>query len=76
MNVNLTEKLSKATLKYIEKTAVFIATPMKKHIQQFFLQKGAFFCHFVDRDVVGLMRKYNLLTGDTSQISIFFPYIR
>ena len=32
MNVNLTEKLSKATLKYIEKTAIFIATPMKKHI--------------------------------------------
>ena len=76
MNVNLTEKLSKATLKYIEKTAVFIATPMKKTYLAVLFTEGCFFCHFVDRDVVGLMPKYYLLTGDTSQISIFSPYIR
>ena len=53
------------------KTAIFIATPMKKHIYQFILPKGVL-CQFVDRKVVTLIPKYYLLAGDTSQVSVFF----
>ena len=43
----------------------------KKYIQQFTLPK-VFFCKFVDRIFAGLMPKYYLLAGDSSQVSIFF----
>ena len=56
------------------KTVDFMVTPMKKYLAVHFT-KG-FFCQFVDRKVVGLMPKYYLLPEDTSQGSIFFPYIR
>ena len=54
----------------LTKTAIFKVKPMKKHIQQFILPQSVF-CQFVDRKVVGLMPKYYLLAGDTSQVSIF-----
>ena len=54
----------------LTKTAIFIATPMKKQLAVHFTT--GCFCQFVDRKVVGLMPKYYLLTGDTSQVSIFF----
>ena len=39
------------------------------------LTKGYFiFCRFVDRKVVGLMPRYQLLAGDAGQISIFSLY--
>ena len=41
------------------------------HEKTFILPKGVFFCQFVDRKVMGLMPKYYLLAGDTSQFSIF-----
>ena len=60
-------------VRQLTKTAIFIATPMKKHIQQFisFYQR-MFFCQFVDIKVMGLVPKYYLLAADTSQVSIFF----
>ena len=45
------------------KTAIFIAAPMKKNLFSI--------CQFVDREVMGLVRKYYLLPGYTSQVSIF-----
>ena len=47
-----------------------MATPMKKHIKQFISSKAVFVS--LDQKVVGLMPKYYLLAGDTSQVSIFF----
>ena len=44
-----------------------IAALMKKQ----FYQK-VFFCQFVGRKVMGLVPKYYLLAGDTSQVSTFF----
>ena len=52
----------------------FIATPMKKTYLAVHFTKVCF-CQFADRKVVGLMPKYYLLAGDTSQ-GFFFPYIR
>ena len=48
---------------------------MKKHIKQFILPQGVF-CQFVGRKGTGLVTKYYQFAGDTSKISIFFPYIR
>ena len=59
-------------MRQLTKEAIFTATPMKKHIKQFNLPKGVFSCQFVDRKVMGLVPKYYLLAGDTSQVSIFF----
>ena len=56
----------------LTKTAIFIATLMKKYIQQFILLKVISFFQFVDRKVVGLMSKYYLYAADTTQVSIFF----
>ena len=58
-------------MRKITKTAIFIATPMKKHIQQFILPIGVFLSEF-DRKVMDLVPKYYLLAGDTRQVSIFF----
>ena len=44
---------------------------MKKTYLAVHFTKGCFFCQFVDTNVVGLMPKYYLLAGDTSQVSIF-----
>ena len=55
----------------LTKTAIFIATPMKKHLAVLFT-KECFFCQFVDIKVMGLVPKYYLLATDTSQVSIFF----
>ena len=57
----------------LSETAIFIATAMKKHIWQFILPKGSFFCQFVGKKVVGLMRQYSLLAGDANYVSIFLP---
>ena len=55
----------------LTKTAIFIATPMKKTYLAVHFTKGCF-CQFIDIKVVGLMPKYYLLAGDTSQVYIFF----
>ena len=52
-------------------TAIFIATPVKKHIYQFILPKG-FFYQFGDKKVMDLVQKNYPLAGDRSQVSIFF----
>ena len=51
----------------LNKTAIFIAAPMKKHIEEF----KRCFGHFVDRKVVGLVPKYYQFAGDASQVSNF-----
>ena len=43
----------------------------KKKFSSSFYQR-VLFCQFVDRKVVGLMPKYYLLAGDTSQVFFFF----
>ena len=49
---------------------------MKKAYLAVHYTKGYFFCQFVDKKVVGLMPKYDLLAGDKSQLSIFFLHKR
>ena len=44
---------------------------MEKHVQQFVLIVGSFFCQFVDMKVVGSMPWNSLLTRDTNQAYIF-----
>ena len=61
-------------MRQLTKTAIFIATPMKKHILQFILPKGIFY-QLVDRKVVGLNGKvlpikpgfYFFLTSDKNE---------
>ena len=55
-------------------TTIFKAKAVKKHIKQFILPVGNFFCQLVDRNVMGLMSKYSLPAGDTNQN--FFPLDR
>ena len=45
---------------------------MKKTYLAIHFRKGCFFCQFVDRKGMGLVPKYDLLPGDTSQVFIFF----
>ena len=52
------------------KTAIFLATAMKNIFSSSFYQR-VFLCQIVDKKVVGLVPKYYLLAGDTSQVSIF-----
>ena len=50
-----------------------MAAPMKKYVfTAASIKAKGFFCQFVDRKVVGLIPKYYLLAGDTSQVSNFF----
>ena len=49
---------------------LLIATPIKRHDEQFVLLKV--FCQFVDRKVVGLLPKYFLIAGYTNQVSVYF----
>ena len=51
--------------------AIFVAAPKKNRYLAVHFTKGCFFCQFVDRKVVGLVPKYFLLAGDTSQVSTF-----
>ena len=55
----------------LNKTAIFIDTPMKKAYLAIHFIKGCF-CQFLDIKVLSLMPKYYLLAGETSQGSIFF----
>ena len=71
LHIISTRTLEFSDLCQITDTAAFIATPMKKHIQQFILPLASFF-QFVDRKVVSFMPKYSLLAVDTNQVSIFF----
>ena len=50
----------------------FCSCTYEKNIFSSSFYQRVFFCQFVDRNVVGLMPKYYLLAGDTSQIFIFF----
>ena len=54
-----------AVVRQLTKAAIFLATPIKRHLGIHFT-KVCFFCQFVDRKVVGLMPKYYLLAGDAA----------
>ena len=54
-----------AVVRQLTKAAIFIATPIKRHLGVHFT-KVCFFCQFVDRKVVVLMPKYYLLAGDAA----------
>ena len=60
----------------LTKTAIFIVTPMKKSFSSSFNWCKGCFASVCCRKIMGLVSKYYMLAGDTSQVSIFFPCIR
>ena len=55
---------------------VFLSLHLWKSIFRSSFYQRVFFYQFVDRKVTGLVPKYYLLAGDTSQVSNVFNYIR
>ena len=56
-------------------TAIFIATPLKKHLAVYCTSEY-FFRQFLDRKAVSSMPKYYLLADDLNQVSNFYPCVR